>query len=106
MDSFVIDCTLRAFTEDLFPDKLREAAETLVRFNNLNDPIFVTLRSEEGKLELEIAEEEDEETLIASAIFTPNQISRNNVLKFFLFLCRYKVRKGVYNFSPRTYPPS
>jgi len=51
MDSFVIDCTLRAFTEDLFPDKLREAAETLVRFNNLNDPIFVTvLKNQTNKL--------------------------------------------------------
>lgn len=32
---------------------------------------MLPLRSEEGKLELEIAEE-DEETLIVSAIFTPN----------------------------------
>lgn len=44
---------------------------------------ILPLRSEEGKLELEIAEE-DEETLIASAIFTPNQSYRKYDLKVFL----------------------
>ena len=67
MDSFVIDCTFRAFTEDRFPDRLRDADETLIRSDNLNEPICGAFRSEEGKLEVEI-EEEDEETLVASAI--------------------------------------